>query len=146
MARIERADAAERDLLLMLRAPFDTWGNDVLWQLVMCEFALLHLDDVSRSPKQLQLDFRKACLEARQDVPRVHGSMQIDALQDALDASKPLRTELALHALPRTYLVRHALPRTYLAPPAFLSSGWVQALGLLPFALGASSGHTLGNR
>ena len=92
----ERADAAERDLLLMLRAPFDNWGNDVLWQLVMCEYALLHLDDVSRSRKQLQLDFRKACLEARLDVPRVHGSMQIDALQDALDASKALRTELAL--------------------------------------------------
>ena len=64
------------------------------------------------------------------------------AAQDALDASKPLRTELALHALPRTYLVRHALPRTYLAPPAFLSSGWVQALGLLPFALGLQA---LGN-
>jgi hypothetical protein len=65
------------------------------------------------------------------------------AAQDALDASKPLRTELALHALPRTYLVRHALPRTYLAPPvlslalggcklwACFPSLWVQALGNL---------------
>ena len=94
VARTERADAAEHELVLMLRAPFDAWGNEVLWQLAMCEYALLHLEDVTRSPKQMQLDFRNACLKARQEVPRLHGSMQIDALQDALDKSPLLRTEL----------------------------------------------------
>ena len=50
VARTERADAAEHELVLMLRAPFDAWGNEVLWQLAMCEYALLHLEDVTRSP------------------------------------------------------------------------------------------------
>jgi hypothetical protein len=95
-ARTERAGAAEHELLQMLRAPFNAWGEDVFWQLVMCEYALLHLEGVTRSPKQMQLDFRSLCLKARQEVPRLHGSMQIDALQDALDASTPLRTELLL--------------------------------------------------
>ena len=94
VARTERADVAEHELVLMLRAPFDAWGNELFWQLAMCEYALLHLEDVTRSPKQMQLDFRNACLEARQEVPRLHGSMQIDALQDALDKSPLLRIEL----------------------------------------------------
>ena len=94
LARAERADVAEHELFLMLRAPFDSWRDAVFWQLVMCEYALLHLEDVTSSPKQLQLDFRNACLEARQEVPRLHGSLQIDALQDALGDSTLLRTEL----------------------------------------------------
>lgn len=79
VARIERTDAAERDLLLMLRAPFSTHGHMGQRHTLAAGYvrvcAAAPRDDVSRSPKQLQLDFRKACLEARQDVPRVHGSM-----------------------------------------------------------------------
>ena len=42
----------------------------------------------------MQLDFRNACLEARQKVPRLHGLLQVDALQDALDNSTPRSTLL----------------------------------------------------
>ena len=98
-AREEAAAAArtaDAELWLLLRAPFDAWDDEVIWQLVMCEHALLHLDDVASSPKQLQLDFRDACEEVRhpQEVPRLRGSLQIDAIDYALDRSELLREEL----------------------------------------------------
>lgn len=98
-AREEAAAAArtaDAELWLLLRAPFDAWDDEVIWQLVMCEYALLHLDDVASSSKQLQLDFRDACQEVRhpEEVPRLRGSLQIDAIQDALDRSDLLRDEL----------------------------------------------------
>jgi len=92
----EAARAAEQSLWRLLRAPFDAWGDEVLWQLSMFEFALDHLDDVSSTPKQLQLAFRAACEEARHpdELPRLRGSLRIDALQDALDSSSELCHEL----------------------------------------------------
>ena len=90
------AREAEAELWTLLHAPFDSWDDEVVWQLVMCEYALVHLDDVASTPKQLQLDFREACEMARHpcEVPRLRGSLQIDALQDALDRSCLLRDEL----------------------------------------------------
>ena len=93
----EAAAAAEQDMWLMLRAPFDSWDSSVIWQLAMCEFAFEHLDDVAAlSSKQLQLEFRAACEEVRHpaEVPRLRGSLQIDALQEALVNSTPLYEEL----------------------------------------------------
>jgi len=57
----------------LLRAPLDSWGDQALWQLAMCEFALEHIADVASSPKQLQLEFRAACEEVRHpdEVPRL---------------------------------------------------------------------------
>ena len=90
------ASEADAQLRQLLRAPLDAWDDEVVWQLVMCEYALVHLDDVSSSSKQLQLDFRDACEDARhpKEVPRLRGSLQIDAIQDALDRSETLRNQL----------------------------------------------------
>ena len=92
----EAARAAEHDMWGLLRAPLDSWDDAAFWQLAMCEFALEHLGDVASTPKQLQLEFRAACEAARHpdEVPRLRGSLQIDALQDALDGSRLLRDEL----------------------------------------------------
>jgi hypothetical protein len=90
------AQAAEETLWRLLRAPFDSWDDEVLWQLALCEYALVHLDDVASTAKQLQLAFRAECEEARhpEDVPRLRGSLQIDALQLALHRSTLLSDEL----------------------------------------------------
>ena len=54
----QEAREAEQATWQLLRAPFDSWDDQALWQLAMCEFALEHIADVASSPKQLQLDFR----------------------------------------------------------------------------------------
>ena len=95
LVRAERAAAAEVELWQVLRAPFDSWDIGVLWQLAMCESALQNMDD-SSSDKQLQLAFRALCEEARHpdEVPRLHGSLQIGALRTALLNSELLQCEL----------------------------------------------------
>ena len=64
LVRAEQAAAAEMELWQVLRAPLDSWDSGVLWQLAMCEYALHNMDD-SSSDKQLQLEFRALCEEAR---------------------------------------------------------------------------------
>ena len=98
----QEAREAEQATWQLLRAPFDSWDDQALWQLAMCEFALEHIADVASSPKQLQLDFRAACEDVRHpdEVPRLRGSKSIDALMDALHDSELLRDEV-LHQLAR---------------------------------------------
>ena len=57
----------------------------------------MHLDDLTSTARQLQFGFHAACEEAWHpaEVPRLRGSHEIDALQEALFSSKPLRLELA---------------------------------------------------
>jgi len=74
--------------------PLDSWDEEVVWQLAMCEYALTHIDDTNSTAKQLQLGFRDACEEARHSVLRLRGSLEIPALQDALRLSGTLRLEL----------------------------------------------------
>ena len=95
LVRAERAAAAEVDTWRVLRTPFDSWGSSVLWQLCMCEYALQNMDDSSLG-KQLQLAFRALCEETRHpdEVPRLYGSLQIDALRTAMLNSELLRLEL----------------------------------------------------
>ena len=97
LAREMQLCTAVQDLLRLLRAPLDSWDNGVLWQLAMCEFAL-RVPDGGVSSKQLQLAFRGECEEARHpsEVPRLHGSLHIDVLREALLNSEPLRCELDL--------------------------------------------------
>jgi hypothetical protein len=95
LVRAEQAAAAELELWQVLRAPLDSWDSTVMWQLAMCEYALRNMDD-SSSNKQLQLEFRALCEEARHpgEVPRLHGSLQIGALRTALLNSQLLQCEL----------------------------------------------------
>ena len=93
--RAKQAAAAEATLWALLKAPLDSWDDNALWQLAMCEFALLQGNDGSSS-KQLQLRFREECDAARHpgEVPRLRGSMQIEALHEALTNSELLKLEL----------------------------------------------------
>ena len=120
----EAAAVAEVDLWALLRAPLDSWDDEAIWQLAICEFAMLHLDYVMSTPKQLQLELRDACVLARhpEEVPRLRGSMRIDALQDALGRSDLLRAEL------KQQLARYK--RLYLA--LFSGFGRFRRLKLLP--------------
>lgn len=92
----QRALEAEREMCGLLRTPLESWDEQAIWQLAMCEFAVFRIDDETSTPKQLQLAFREACEEARHpgEVPRLRGSLQIDALRDALADSELLRLEL----------------------------------------------------
>ena len=92
---VERAKAAEQKMLLLLRNPLESWGEDSIWQLAMCEFAVEHID-TQLSAMQLQVAFRAACETARHpdEVPRLRGAMEIDALAMAFVNSAPLREEL----------------------------------------------------
>ena len=96
IAAREAAQKAETELWLIIRAPLDSWDDAAIWQLAVCEFALEHLDDVASLAKELQLEFQDACLLVRNplEVPRLRGSLRIDALQDALANSEPLKLEL----------------------------------------------------
>ena len=98
----QEAREVEQATWQLLRAPLDSWDDQALWQLAMCEFALEHIADVASSPKQLQLEFRAACEEVRHpdEVPRLRGSNSIDALMDAFHDSELLRDEV-LHQLAR---------------------------------------------
>ena len=51
-------------------------------------------------PKQLQLAFRAVCEESRhpEEVPRLRGSLQIEALAMALEISEPLVARAAVSA------------------------------------------------
>jgi len=95
----EKVRAAEEVTWRLLRAPLDSWDDNVLWQLAMCEFAMEHLGDVSpMQPRQLMQQFRAQCEAARHpsEVPRLRGSQQIDVLQEAIDGSLLLQAELHL--------------------------------------------------
>lgn len=93
---VEAAAEAELHLWSLLKAPFDSWGDEVFWQLAMAEYAFLHIDDVASAPRQLQQAFREECEAVRHpaEVPRQRGSQQIDALQDALHRCPLLQDEL----------------------------------------------------
>lgn len=87
---------AEQQLWLLLKSPLDSWQGEAVWQLAMCEYAVEQMDNVVLSPKQLQVEFRRRCEEARHapQVPRQRGSLQIDAVRDALSRSPALQDEL----------------------------------------------------
>jgi hypothetical protein len=70
IAALDAARAAEAELWAIVRAPLDSWDDEAVWQLAMCEYALEHLHDVAWTPKQLQVDFRAECQMARH--PEVH--------------------------------------------------------------------------
>eukprot|EP00966_Prymnesium_polylepis_P312576 7223188-Prymnesium_polylepis.1 len=65
LALQQRAEEAEHALWALLRSPLEAWGDAAVWQLAMCEFAIGCFDDTTSSAKQLQLQFRDACEEAR---------------------------------------------------------------------------------
>ena len=92
---LQRARSAEQTMLLLLRNPLESWGEDAIWQLAMCEFAVEHID-TQLSAMQLQVAFRAACETARHpdEVPRLRGAMEIDSLAMAFAKSAPLREEL----------------------------------------------------
>ena len=94
----EEAQQAGEALLRLLKSPFDSWGGDAIWQLVMWEYALVQLDNTTSTPKQMFWDFRSLCEEARHPsgVPRLRGSLQIDALQEALGRSRELHDTLVI--------------------------------------------------
>ena len=91
-----RVKAAEQALWALLSSPMESWGDTAIWQLTMCEFAIEQINDTTSTAKQLQLAFRDACEQARHPstVPRLRGSLQIDALRAAFQSSTLLRQEL----------------------------------------------------
>ena len=92
----ERAQVATQTLMARLQNPLQSWGEDAVWQLSMCEFAWEQVEDTTSSAKQLQIAFRDACEEARHpsQVPRLRGSQNIDELAVAFFQSVLLREEL----------------------------------------------------